>query len=113
MLLLLEAGCGLCAGHHGQLPPSTSTACLPCTPAVHKGRQACACNQQLRLWSVILLVFSPGSKPVIVQGVSCVRAHNHWPHCLLLGLLHCLQAKSQQIRAVFARHNLIDDFDSW
>lgn len=24
-----------------------------------------------------------------------------------------LQAKSQQIRAVFARHNLIDDFDSW
>jgi hypothetical protein len=24
-----------------------------------------------------------------------------------------LQAKSQKIRAVFARHNLIDDFDSW
>jgi hypothetical protein len=27
--------------------------------------------------------------------------------------LNCLQAKSQQIRALFAQHNLIDDFDSW
>lgn len=25
----------------------------------------------------------------------------------------CEEAKSQKIRAVFARHNLIDDFDSW
>lgn len=28
-------------------------------------------------------------------------------------LLCAVQAKSQKISAVFARHNLIDDFDSW
>lgn len=32
---------------------------------------------------------------------------------LVLPLTYLLQAKLQQVRAVFARHNLLNDFDYW